>query len=112
MARQKNGINKSEEIRQLLKANPKISGKEVITALKDKGIKISPKLYYLVKGKMLGRQAHKRKSRKMAAKFAASTGGNADALHTILKVKSWANEVGGMKKLRALVEALCELRGE
>lgn len=107
MAKQKNDVNKSEEIRQLLKANPKITAKEVFTALEEKGLKVSPKLFYLVKGKMLGRQSRKRKSHKMAAKVVASTGGNsADALSTILKVKSWANEVGGMKKLRALVEAL------
>jgi hypothetical protein len=109
MARQKNGVNKSEEIRQLLRANPRITAKEVSSALGDKGIKVSEKLYYLVKGKMLGRQAHKRKARKMAAKVAGTTGtSNADALSTILKVKSWANEVGGLKKLRALVEALSE----
>jgi hypothetical protein len=109
MAKQKNGVNKSEEIRQLLRANPKISAKEVSAALEAKGIKASEKLYYLVKGKILGRQAHKNKARKMVARVAQSTGtGNADALSTILKVKSWANEVGGMKKLRALVEALSE----
>ena len=108
MAKRKNGVNKSEEIRQLLKANPKITAKEV-GPLWNKGIKASEKLYYLVKGKILGRQAHKNKARKMVAKVAESTGtGSADALSTILKVKSWANEVGGMKKLRALVEALSE----
>lgn len=109
MAKRKNGVNKSEEIRQLLKADPKVSAKEVREALEAKGIKISDKLYYLVKGKMLGKQSRKRKARKMVAKVAESTGiGNADALSTILKVKSWANQVGGMKKLRALVEALSE----
>ncbi len=109
MAKQKNGVNKSEEIRQMLKANPKITAKEVGAALEAKGIKASQKLFYLVKGQMLGRQAHKNKARRMVAKVAASTGtGSADALATILKIKSWANEVGGMKRLRALVEALSE----
>ncbi|HTU20476.1 MAG TPA: hypothetical protein VMG10_20600 [Gemmataceae bacterium] len=109
MARQKSGVNKSEEIRQLLRENPKSTAKEVCAALAEKGIKVSEKLYYLVKGKMLGRKAHKRKVRNMAVRIATSTGtGSADALSTILKVKSWANEVGGLKKLRALVEALTE----
>jgi len=109
MARQKNGVNKSEEIRQLLRANPKITAKEVCAALAAKGLKVSEKLYYLVKGKILGRQAHVNKARNMVAKVAASTGtGNADAVSTILKVKSWAKEVGGLKQLRALVEALSE----
>jgi hypothetical protein len=109
MTKRNNGVNKSEEIRQLLRANPNVSAKEVRDALRAKGIKISDKLYYLVKGKMLGKQSRKNKAQKMVAKFAASTGtGNADALSTILKIKSCANQVGGLKKLRALVEALSE----
>ncbi len=109
MARRKNGVNKSEEIRHMLKADPKATAKEVSAALGAKGIKVSEKLYYLVKGNMLGRQARKNKARKVVARVAASTGtGSADALSTILKVKSLANEVGGMKQLRALVEALSE----
>lgn len=31
-----------------------------------------------------------------------------DAVSTILKVKAWAKEVGGMKTLKALVEALSD----
>jgi hypothetical protein len=109
MAKQQNGVNKSEEIRQLLRMNPKVSAKEVRDALKAKGIKASAKLFYLVKGKMLGSQAHKKKARKMVARFAESTGtGNSDALSTILKIKSLANQVGGLKRLKALVDALSE----
>lgn len=109
MAKRKNGVNKSEEIRQMLRANPKVTAKEVKDALRAKGIKISDKLYYLVKGKMLGKQSRKKKAKQMVAKVAESNGtGNADALSTILKVKSWANQVGGLKKLKALVDALSE----
>lgn len=109
MAKQKGEINKSEEIRNMLRANPRITAREVCATLEGKGIKVSPKLYYLVKGKLLGRQAHKKKARRMVAKVAASTGtGSADALSTVLRVKTLANEVGGMKKLRALVEVLSE----
>ena len=89
MARQKNGVNKSEEIRQLLKVNPKITAKEVCAELGARGIKVSEKLFYLVKGKILGRQAHRDKARKMVARVAESTG-TADALATILKIKSCA----------------------
>lgn len=109
MAKQKNGVNKSEEIRQMLKANSKVSAREVRDTLAAKGIKISDKLYYLVKGKMLGRQAHKKNARKMVAKVAATTGaGSADAVSTILKLKKWAGEVGGLRNLKALVDALSE----
>jgi hypothetical protein len=109
MARQQNGVNKSEQIRQMLKANPKISAKEVKDSLEAKGIPISDKLFYLVKGKLLGKRSRKRKARKMVAHVADSTGtGSADALSTILKLKSLANQVGGLRKLKALVDALTE----
>lgn len=109
VAKQKNGVNKSEEIRQMLKENPKISAREVSDALKARGIKISDKLFYLVKGKMLGRQARKKKAHKMVARVAATTGnGSSDALSTILKVKALANQVGGLKRLKAIVDALSE----
>ena len=38
MSKQKNGVNKSEEIRQLLKSNPKITAKEVTDALGAKSL--------------------------------------------------------------------------
>jgi hypothetical protein len=46
MAKKNSGVNKSEEIRQLLKANPKIEPKEVVAKLAEKGIKVSHGLFY------------------------------------------------------------------
>jgi hypothetical protein len=106
--KKKNGVNKSEEVRQLLKANPKITGKEVVATLAEKGVKISDNLFYLVKGKMLGRKARRKKARKMVAQVTSTGTSSADAVSTILKVKAWSHEVGGMKKLKALVDALSE----
>ena len=107
MAKKKNGVSKSEEVRQLLQANPLITAKETVAALSAKGIDISENLYYYTKGNVKGRKGRRKKARKMVANVAAATGtGTADALTTILKVKSLANDVGGLKKLRALVDAL------
>jgi hypothetical protein len=109
MAKKKNGVNKSEEIRQLLKANPEIGAKAVMAKLGQKGITMSENLFYFVKGQMKGRKARRKKAQKVVAKVAEATGVvKSDALSTILKLKSVANEVGGLKKLRALVEALSE----
>jgi hypothetical protein len=105
MARQKNGVNKSEEIRQLLRANPSISISEITAALDQKGIKATEGLIYFVKGKMKGRKARRKKAQTMVAKVAETTG-KVDALSTILKVKDLASQVGGLKKLKALIEAL------
>jgi hypothetical protein len=107
MARQKNGVNKSEEIRQLLKANPNLGTKEGVAALAEKGIEVSENLFYYVKGKIQGKKGRKKKAQKMVATVANSTGtAQKDALATILKVKGLANEVGGLKKLKALIDAM------
>ncbi len=106
MPRKKGAVNKSEEIRQLLRANPKMPAKEIVSTLADKGIQVADALVYLVKGKMLGRKARRKKAHQMVARVAAT--GNSDPVATILKVKGLANEVGGMKKLKALVDAMSE----
>jgi histidyl-tRNA synthetase len=106
MAR-KAGVNMSEEIRQVLKANPSMKAKEVVAALAEKGIKAKEGLVYYIKGKVQGRKSRRKKASKLVAKVAVTTG-SADALATILKVKHLASEVGGYKKLKALVEALSE----
>lgn len=107
MAKMKDDVNKSEEIRQLLRANPKMPVKEIVSTMAGRGLKVTPNLVYFLKGKMKGRAARRQKARQMVATVASTTG-NSDAVSTILKVKGWANEVGGMKKLRALVDALSE----
>ncbi len=109
MAKKANGVNKSEEIRQLLKANPTIAPKEAVAVLGKKGIEVSENLVYLVKGKIQGRKSRKKKARKMVAKVAETTNvTKSDAVATILKVKALANDLGGLKKLKALVDALSE----
>jgi hypothetical protein len=107
MAKRKGGVNKSEEIRQLYKANPKLKAKEVIAALSEKGITVTEGLVYLIKGKMLGRKRRRRRAQNAVARVAQSTG-SADALGTILKVKGQADQVGGMRKLKALIDAMLE----
>jgi hypothetical protein len=106
MAKQKSDVNKSEEIRKLFKSNPTMPVSEVRSTLAAKGIKVSDNLVYFVKGKMKGRKGRRRKARQMVAKVAAT--GNHDPVATIIKVKGWANEVGGLKKLKGLVDALSE----
>jgi hypothetical protein len=99
-------VNKSEEIRQLLQANTKMPAREIIDTLGKRGIKVAPALVYFVKGRMRGQRGRRKKARKMVARVAAT--GNSDPVTMILKVKALANEVGGMKKLKVLVEALSE----
>jgi hypothetical protein len=109
MAKKNDGVNRSEEIRQVLKANPTISLKGATAELAKKGIEVSTGLFYFVKGQMKGRKARKTKAQNTVTKVTETTHGTrTDAVSTILKVKACAREVGGMKALKALVEALSD----
>jgi hypothetical protein len=105
MARKKDGVNKSEEIRQLLKSNPGMKAKEVIAALKEKGIDATEGLVYFIKGKTQGRKSRKQRAQSLATEVAATTG-KSDVVATIRKVQELAAELGGLKKLKALLEVL------
>jgi hypothetical protein len=109
MARPKSNasLNKSEEIRKLFRENPKLSAREVVQTLAGRGITVGDTLVYFVKGKMKGRRGRRKKARQMVAKVAAVTNG-VDPVATILKVKGLATDLGGLKKLKALVDALSE----
>jgi hypothetical protein len=100
-------VNKSAAIRQLLEQNPALKASEVIATLADRGIDVAPSLFYFTKGRLRGRKGGRRKMRQKAEKAAGATA-NGDALSTIKKVKGLASEVGGLKKLMALVQALRE----
>ncbi len=109
MAGQKSDVNKSAEVRRLLQADPNISAKEVIRTLGQRGISVTDSLYYFVKGRMKESASRRQRAQQAVAHVAATEGStNSDALKTILKIKGWAAEVGGMKRLKALVEALSE----
>jgi hypothetical protein len=101
MPKKKAGVNKSEEIRQLLKTNPKMPAKEIVSTLAGRGIKVANTLVYFVKGHMKGKKG-RRKARQMVAT------GTSDPVATISKVKNLASEVGGLRQLKALVDALSE----
>src|SRR5271166_5217427 len=107
MAKKKtDGVNKSEEIRKLLGKDSKTPVKEIVGTLAGQGIKVTEQLVYFVKGKLYGRKRRRRKARQAVVKAAAN--GNSDPVATIVKVKGWASQVGGLRKLKALVDALSE----
>ena len=108
-AKQEGEVNKSESIRLLLKENPKIKATEAVTALASRGVVIKAGLFYIVKGKALGRKKRRKTRERQAVSVvetAATTPNHSDAVSTIIKVKKFAAELGGMRVLRELVEAL------
>ncbi len=103
--------SKSSAVRAILKGNRKMLAKDVVSALAEKGVTVTEGLVYFVKGQMKGRK--KKASQEVAQEVVVQVAtapvmSDGDAVKTILKVKGWATEIGGMKKLKALVEALSE----
>lgn len=101
------GVNKSQAIRDMFAKHPEIKVKDLVAQLKEQGIEVQPNLAYLIKGKLKGEKSRRRRVVKNAARVATASG-SSNALATIKKVKSLANEVGGLGTLKALVDALSE----
>ena len=109
MPRKAGAVNKSAELRELLEKNPELKAGDAVSALNQRGIKISPNLFYFIKGKMTGRKRRRKKVKQMVASVGATMGTSpktSDVVAMVIKVKHLASEVGGLKKLKALVEAL------
>jgi arginine repressor len=103
--------NKTQAVRVLLKQTPKATVEEVISTLAAKGIEVKKGLVYLVKSSMKSkkrRQKREKVATDMVTATSSSSGSGIDPLTAIKQIKGLAAELGGMKKLRALVEALSE----
>ena len=103
MASKSNGFNKSSAIRELYKENPEFKVSEVVSTLAARGLKVTPGLVYLVKGKIKGEKTRRRKINRNATNLATSRGSR-DAVKSIIKIKALAAEVGGYDHLKSLVE--------
>jgi len=107
-------VNKSQAIRDVLNKNPAMKAGDVVAALAARGIKVKTGLVYIVKGHMKAKKGRRKKARQLVDKAAAAMDNKgaatttADVVATILKVKQLAAEVGGIKKLKTLVDALSE----
>ena len=109
MAKKKNDVNKSQAIRDVLTETPDMKAKDVVAKLAEKGIEVKAVLVYIIKGKMQGKKARKKRAQRLVDKVDAVTGGKNNRDQTvseILKVRRFAEQVGGMERLKVLVDAL------
>jgi hypothetical protein len=100
MPKADNTVNKSQIIRDILAANPKADYKTVIASAAEKGAKVSQTMVYYVRSK-LGQAARKAKREQVAAT-------SRNPVELVSRVKALANEVGGIKMLKQLVDLLAE----
>jgi len=97
--------NKSAAIRALLTENPKMPVREVVATLAGRGVKVRPNLVYFVKGRM--KTSQRRQQRRQAAGV-GQRAGEVNPVALVRKVKALAEEVGGIKNLKQLVDLLAE----
>src|SRR5262245_7198546 len=102
MPRTKGKINKSQMIRDLLRANPKMPVSEIVAKLADKNLKVTPNLVYYIRLKIRAK-----KRRAVRQKVGAITG-NGDVLTLVRQVKELAADAGGLAKLKQLVQAIAD----
>ena len=109
MARTKTKINKSEEIRQALKANSAAGPTEIAKLLSDKGIKVTPAMVSTVKNNVKTSKFKRgRKGKKLGRPVGngSRTSGFAEVESTIVFVKS----VGGVDKAKQLIALMEKAR--
>jgi len=95
-------INKSAAIRDMLKQYPRAKVKEIVERLAQNNMTVAPNLVYYIKARQRQKAVKQRRQRVTAAT------GIANPIDVIVKAKSLARDVGGMEKLRQLVDVLTE----
>jgi hypothetical protein len=98
-------INKSEAVRGFMAANPQASTREIVTALAEKGVKVTSALVYMIKSK--AKHAKKRARRDRAVESSRGMAA-ADPVALIRSVRELGERVGGIKNLKRLVDLLAE----
>lgn len=104
-ARGREGVNKSQEIRNYLSKAPGAMPKQIIADLGAKGIKVSAALVSAIKytKKKVG------KGRKKAGRKAA-VGNNSLTVTELLKAKALADQLGGAARAKTALDTLEKLK--
>ena len=106
MAKKKpaSGINKSEEIRQLLKTGV-TSPKEVQAALAARGIEVSPQMVSTVKNKVSARRSARKIGRQ---RLAVNKSAIPPDIKTLARFIRAVHDIGGVAEARMILKELEE----
>ena len=120
----KSEVNKSQAVREYLKANPKATNTEVSEALTKKGIKLTPNHVANIKTKAKAKRVvRKAKTAKLAAAvpappvvaaapaLAAPKAADTITLEQIKKVAETVKMIGGFARLHEMLSVIKEVGG-
>lgn len=102
-----NGMSKADAIRQALAANPKAKTREIIEYLASQGVKVSPNHVYILKSQSKRGRRSKSAGSNGAGRPAGS-GSIRNYADAVIRVKRLAIEVGSMRGLKELVDAIAD----
>ncbi len=110
MARAKRGV-RSQAIREYLSKNPKAGPKQVVEALKEKGVVVKLGLVSAVKYGT-GKRSKSRRGRSPSVRVAArrTRGVPPVTVEQLIEVKRLAVAIGGVEQVRRVLETLEMLR--
>ena len=99
------GINKSAAVREILGKSMNTPTKEVIATLAERGIKVHPNLVYLMKSQM---RARRRKQKRQQVIENSRELGITNPVDLILEVRRLSEKAGGIRHLKRLLDVLAE----
>jgi hypothetical protein len=102
-------VNKSQAIRDYLKANRKAMPKAVVEALKGQGIEVSSQMVSTVKFTMQQKKGGKKKQQKGGGKAASNGQAEMVSLNALIDAKKLIDKVGSIEKVKAALATLAKL---
>jgi hypothetical protein len=102
----KSDVNKSQAVRDYLKAHRNAKPQAVAAALKEQGIDVTPQTVSTVKFNMKKKKGRKKPS---ARKAAAGRRDDVVSMSALLEAKKLVDKIGSLEQTKAAVEALRKL---
>lgn len=118
MAKKKADVNKSWEIRSYMADNPKAKPRDVVAALKDRGIDVSAQFVSTVKSTSKKKGPAKRRGRPVGSTkkapaltktVSARKPGETVSVQSLLKLKRVVKELGSIEEAKAALATLEQL---
>lgn len=124
MAKKNSGPSKSQEIRDFYAANPNAKPRQVVEALAEKGIVVSPAFVSTIKSTSAKKGAKPKRAAKVAKSAKVSVRGRRPAtaraagrrssgvelsIETLIKTKGLVKELGGIDNVISALQALKRL---
>jgi len=99
------GVNKSAAIREILARDPHTPVRDIVSTLAQQGITVHSNLVYLIKSKAKAQRGRQKREKAIES---SRQMGVANPVELIIAVRQLAQQAGGIRQFKRLVDALTE----